>query len=96
MNVTPLGVKCKATAAVSALANNRVYVLYDTIRYRNVVCEEVKPKYDTYKSFKIGVCEEVFETVLDPEFWDEGVLVKKYIPPRRYNRPDNFLGQRRG
>ncbi|KAG8328645.1 hypothetical protein J6590_105378 [Homalodisca vitripennis] len=26
----------------------------------NVVCEEVKPKYDTYKSFKIGVCEEVF------------------------------------
>ncbi|KAG8240773.1 hypothetical protein J6590_102174 [Homalodisca vitripennis] len=29
----------------------------------NVVCEEVKPKYDTYKSFKIGVCEEVFETV---------------------------------
>ncbi|KAG8302591.1 hypothetical protein J6590_028500 [Homalodisca vitripennis] len=37
----------------------------------NVVCEEVKPKYDTYKSFKIGVCEEVFETVLDPEFWDE-------------------------
>ncbi|KAG8272527.1 hypothetical protein J6590_039236 [Homalodisca vitripennis] len=43
----------------------------------NVVCEEVKPKYDTYKSFKIGVCVEVFETVLDPEFWDDGVLVKK-------------------
>ncbi|KAG8309832.1 hypothetical protein J6590_075638 [Homalodisca vitripennis] len=69
----------------SKVVNSRTWKKKSLIyNITNIVCEEIKPKYDTYKPFKIGVCEEVFETVLDPEFWDEGVLVKKYVPPRRY------------
>ncbi|KAG8258896.1 hypothetical protein J6590_102995 [Homalodisca vitripennis] len=61
-----------------------------SLNVNNYVCEEVKPKYDTYKSFKIGVGEGDFQTLLDPAFWDEGVLVNKYVPPRR-NNSKHFL-----
>lgn len=55
------------------------------------ICIELKPKYENYKSFKIGVNDDSADLVLNPDFWDEGVLVKEFVPPRSRR----FLGQRR-
>lgn len=60
------------------------------------VCYELETKYDTYRSFKIGVNEVMFEKILDPEFWDEGILVKEFVPPRKQQNKKDFLGYRRG
>ncbi|KAG8330197.1 hypothetical protein J6590_068808 [Homalodisca vitripennis] len=59
------------------------------------LCFELETKYDTYKSFKIGVNDSAVDQITDPEFWDEGILVKEYIPLRKQHR-GHFLGRQRG
>ncbi|KAG8286342.1 hypothetical protein J6590_062159 [Homalodisca vitripennis] len=59
------------------------------------LCFELETKYDTYKSFKIGVNDSAVDQIMDPEFWDEGILVKEYIPLRKQHR-GHFLGHQRG
>ncbi|KAG8273815.1 hypothetical protein J6590_011360 [Homalodisca vitripennis] len=39
------------------------------------LCFELETKCDTYKSFKIGVNDSVVDQIMDPEFWDEGILI---------------------
>lgn len=64
-------------------------------KVEDFVCLELETKYDTYKSFKIGVSDISFEKIMDPEFWDEGILVKEYVPLRKQHR-SNFLVNHRG
>ena len=48
-------------------------------------CIELPTKYDTYKSFRIGIPMESLNDVLNSEFWPEGILVKKFYFPRGDN-----------
>jgi hypothetical protein len=45
-------------------------------------CIELQPKYNTYKSFKIGLSSIDFERAFCAGFWPEGSLVCEYTPPR--------------
>lgn len=42
-------------------------------------CFDVKPRYDSYKSFKVGVDPSEASTVLTDTFWPEGTLVKEFV-----------------
>lgn len=74
----------------TAITKENVEEYLNKSNISDFICIELKPKYEDYKSFKIGVCEGQANQVLNPEFWDEGVLVKEFVPPRRH-----FLGHRR-
>lgn len=45
-------------------------------------CVELTTKYNTYKSFKIGVPSNMISNVLNSDFWPEGILVKKFYVSR--------------
>lgn len=45
-------------------------------------CEEVKSRYNTYKSFKVGVPENLVDAALDPACWPHGTFVKIYETSR--------------
>lgn len=51
-------------------------------------CTELSAKYDWYKSFKVTVDFNCQEQMLTPEFWPEGIVVRKFTPRR--NRPSTF------
>ena len=44
-------------------------------------CSELIMKYNTYKSFKIGVPLTILPNVLNSDFWPVGILVKKFYFP---------------
>jgi len=46
-------------------------------------CENVESRFSSYKSFKVGVNGEQKSKILDPDFWEEGILVKDFVPKRR-------------
>lgn len=45
-------------------------------------CIELKPKFDTYKSFKIGVPSHLSTTALSADFWPAGTFVKEFVSSR--------------
>jgi hypothetical protein len=59
-------------------------------------CEDVVSRFTSYKSFKIGVSDEDKLKLLDPLFWDEGILVKEYVPRRRNFNNRHFLSVKSG
>lgn len=42
-------------------------------------CVELKTKFNTYKSFKVGVNPNLITCMLDANFWPSGTLVRKFI-----------------
>lgn len=72
---------------------------------QNVECTELKSKYNSYKSFKVGVCKNDFDRVLTSEFWPTNIFVRKFLParPSRHHRPSRptqiesrtFLGKQK-
>lgn len=59
-------------------------------------CIELIPKYDTYKSFKIGFSTDLLDEVLNLDFWPEGILIKLFHNQRANKdnvRPGVFLGK---
>lgn len=59
-------------------------------------CIELPTKYDSYKSFKVGIQEDLIKTVLFSDFWPEGTLVKEFVSPSRLfsRRPAVFLDRK--
>lgn len=49
----------------------------------NVECEKLKTRYETYSSFKLTLAENSVSKVLDPTFWPEGTLVKRFVTPKK-------------
>ena len=53
------------------------------INFRELKCvSHVQAKS---KSFRLDVNRDVYQTLLDENFWPEGVKVRAYIPPRQQN-----------
>lgn len=51
---------------------------------KEVICEELQTRYQTYKSFKVGCPILYYDKLMDGETWPEGVLVTKYTPKKKY------------
>lgn len=51
---------------------------------KKVKCEELKTRYNTYKSFKVGCPIHYLDKLLDGEVWPEGILVTKFIPQKKH------------
>jgi hypothetical protein len=45
----------------------------------NCECTELKTKFDSYKSFKIGVSSDLLPKVLTNTFWPTGTLVREFV-----------------
>ena len=45
----------------------------------NVICEQLKTKYDSYKSFCIRAPAKFHRCLMDPKIWPIGTLVKEYM-----------------
>lgn len=63
------------TEAVRAYLNS----LNGSVSY---VCEQLKTKYDTYSSFKVGVPLELANDLMHPNLWPQGCIISKYKAPR--------------
>ena len=50
----------------------------------NIVCSKLKTRFDSYASFCVGASADSFESLMNPEVWDEGVLFKpfRHVYPR--------------
>jgi hypothetical protein len=62
-----------------------------------VECVELNTRYNTYKSFRLGVTEDIENQLLDGSFWPAGALVRKFVPTRNFKAAHNrnFLGRSR-
>jgi hypothetical protein len=62
---------------------------------RNCEIVELKPKYNSYKSFKLGIPQEYWSKVFNSEFWPSGTLVREFTPPinRYIHKPKVFLSR---
>lgn len=58
----------------------------------NIECTELKTRFNTYKSYKIGVPELFSDQILTPGFWPSGILVRPFIPSKR-GSSNSFLGR---
>lgn len=58
-------------------------------------CVEIKTRFQTYKSFKVGVSSDKENFILDPNFWPSGVLVRHFLPSGRFRHQNQkpFLGR---
>jgi hypothetical protein len=58
-------------------------------------CVVLNSRFNTYKSFKVGVPSNYESAILDPSFWPKGVLVRHFLPSQRSPRPaqNSFLGR---
>lgn len=57
-------------------------------------CVELKARYSTYKSFKVGVPANLTSKLLNPTFWPKGTLVRKFTPKRDTFETRTFLGKK--
>lgn len=57
-------------------------------------CVELQPKYNTYKSFKVGVSSDVTSTIMNAEFWPSGTLVREFVSKNDSVFSRTFLGKR--
>lgn len=48
-----------------------------------IICEDLKTRYPTYNSYKVGFPAQFAKTVMDCEKWPEGILVNKFVAPSR-------------
>ena len=48
----------------------------------DTVVERLTTRYDSYSSFKIKTTTEHIKTVMNPETWPEGVLIRKFFNPK--------------
>lgn len=53
-----------------------------------VECEKLNARYSSYNSFKVALPSAFVDTVLDPDFWPAGVLVKKFVSRRNHTGLD--------
>lgn len=51
-------------------------------------CIELKTKYNSYRSFKVGVSSDLTSKLLSAGFWPSGTLVREFVPMR--NKPAFF------
>lgn len=58
----------------------------------SVVCEALKPKFDTYASFKVGIPLAQLDSTMSSDFWPSGVLVRRFTQPRQ-DRPNSFASK---
>ncbi|PSN46163.1 hypothetical protein C0J52_20928, partial [Blattella germanica] len=65
-----------------AVSKSEIPLANENERVGQYECIELSPKYDSYRSFKIGFPFDLLDKVLSPEFWPEGILVKKSHIPR--------------
>jgi len=57
-------------------------------------CSTLKPKYETYRSFKVSVKPEDTGKVLNCDFWPVGTLVREFLLKNsQYVRSQTFLGR---
>lgn len=52
---------------------------------KDVTCEKLKTKFDTYSSFKVSTTYEHSELVMSPDSWPKGILIRKYFEPKARN-----------
>lgn len=45
-------------------------------------CIELRTKYSSYKSFKVGVHSDLTSKLLSADFWPSGTLVREFVPKR--------------
>lgn len=55
-------------------------------------CEELKPKYPGYRSYKVELPYSCRKTVFDSSLWPENVLVSKFFFPRPKSSIRSSLG----
>jgi hypothetical protein len=61
---------------------------------KDVNCFELKTKFNTYKSFKIGLPTDLMENALDANFWPSGALIRPFDVSKPMAR-HSFLGPMR-
>lgn len=49
----------------------------------NAECVELKTKFNSYKSFKVGVTHDIYSSILHADFWPSGTLVRKFVQRSR-------------
>ncbi|XP_070532996.1 uncharacterized protein [Ptychodera flava] len=60
-----------------------VRYIRETMRIDTIDCDKLKTKYDSYASFCIAVRPDNFESLMNPDVWPEGVLIRKFYQPRK-------------
>lgn len=68
----------------------------DYIKVNGVLgeCVLLKSRYDTYRSFKIGVQPEAKSKLLCADFWPSGVLVREFVERTGFKSQQNFVQSR--
>lgn len=69
-------------ANTETTSDDIVYHVRSIMPRANVECNQLQTRYNTYKSFKLNVVCENIETLMDPNSWPEGILVRKFFTPR--------------
>ena len=62
----------------------------------NVECIKLQTRFPTYNSFRVNIVSEDIERVMNTNNWPQGILIRKFFPPRRgtsVNRQNSIINQ---